>query len=73
MLLCSGKICLDVPAMCGCDCGNHAKDAFFQVKKFVAGEMVWIEGEPVEKVVLVAKGILSFTGTGMHRLSYHMR
>lgn len=40
-----------------------------QVKKLVAGEMVWTEGEPVEKVVLVAKGKLAFVNTGMYALS----
>lgn len=36
------------------------------MKHLVAGEMVWTEGEPVEKVVLVAKGKLAFVGTGIY-------
>eukprot|EP00903_Cladosiphon_okamuranus_P020559 g18871.t1 len=43
-------------------------ETFIEVKKYVAGEMVWIEGEPVEKVVLVAKGKLSFIGAGTKQL-----
>lgn len=37
---------------------------YFQVKKLLGGEMVWTEGEPVEKVVLVAKGKLAFVSSG---------
>eukprot|EP00752_Nemacystus_decipiens_P003821 g3515.t1 len=43
-------------------------EAFTEVKKLVAGEMVWTAGETVEKVVLVAKGKLAFIGTGPREL-----
>ncbi|CAM9235928.1 unnamed protein product, partial [Hapterophycus canaliculatus] len=35
-------------------------ETFTEVKNFAAGEMVWTAGQPVERVVLVAKGKLAF-------------
>lgn len=37
------------------------------MQKFAAGEMVWQAGEPVQRVVLVAKGKLAFVTTGRGR------
>ena len=39
-----------------------------QVKHFVPGEMVWQAGEPVERVVFVAKGKLAFVNIGKYLL-----
>lgn len=64
-----GKPWLDAPSTCAPYLPaetNRADDNLdLQVVHLVAGEMVWTEGEPVERVVLVAKGKLAFIGTGM--------
>lgn len=55
----------DVPAGMPADVPADAKTTP-QVQKLAAGEKVWTKGDPVEKVVLVAKGKLSFVDIGMY-------
>ncbi|CAM9427889.1 unnamed protein product, partial [Scytosiphon promiscuus] len=43
-------------------------ETFTEVKNFAAGEMVWTAGQPVERVVLVAKGKLAFVNAGVREL-----